>query len=498
MKNSIIKAASLLVVAAMVAMVFAGVQAAPVQPYTRFGDDAANDTTPVSSLVTAWIDGVEYGSTTSDANGYYVLETRGDETDTTNEKEGGLNADAIQYVIGGRLTTTSAGSFCAQTATYTAGAILEGPLSASATVPRLLKINNISTESTISGGPTDYIVIWNPAGATATITEYSLAVGTAASQPIIAGDIPTQLYAWNSATVAASGFVAINMAKWGGLSNTGNAIKVIHTASGFILGRGEFGTIALAPENTEMTNAADPASGIELYRTTAGTDTNSCSVDFGTHANWLPKDTIAPVVNAGSDEIENSVFSSTSAVDRTTIASATDAGGSGIATYAWTAAPAGITFGTPAALTTTITAVAGDGVSYTVTLTVTDGAGNVGADSFTLLWDTVGPVVNAGSDELRNALFSSTAGRTTIASASAVGATISTYAWTAAPAGVTFGTPAALTTTITSVAGYFTYTVTLTVTDTAGNAVVDTFTLVWDTVGPVVEAGSDEHRDALV
>ncbi len=97
-----------------------------------------------------------------------------------------------------------------------------------------------------------------------------------------------------------------------------------------------------------------------------------------------------------------------------------------------------------------------------------------------MVWDTVGPVVEAGSDETKSATFTSTSAvdRTTIASASATGATISTYAWTAAPVGITFGTPAALTTTITG-STITTYTITLTVTDSLGNVGVDTFTLTW-------------------
>jgi hypothetical protein len=297
MNNKTMKGASLIVVAAMVAMVFAGVQAAPVMPYTRFGDGSPN-LAPVSTLITAWIDGVEYGQNTSSATGTYTIETTGDELSTTTVKEGGVNTNTIYYVLGGHLTTASVGQFASQTDTYTAGAIVEGALSDSATTERYLKINNVSSQSTITGGPTDYVVIWNPAGATATITDYSLAVGTAASQAIIAGDIPTGLYAWNVATVPASGFVVINMAKWGGLSNTGNSIKLIHTATGFIVDRVEYGTIATQPENTILTDAANPASGNEIHRTTAGTDTNSCSVDFTSGANWLPKDTTAPVSSA--------------------------------------------------------------------------------------------------------------------------------------------------------------------------------------------------------
>jgi hypothetical protein len=306
MNTKIMKGATAIIGLLMLATAFAGVKAAPVMPFTRYGDGGVY-VAPASTLITAWIDGVEYGQNTSSATGTYTIETLGDEQTTADVKEGGLNGDQIRYVLGGRLTTAAAGNFADTLQdgnaniydTYTAGAIIRGALSNYGTQPRQLKINNVSSQSTLNsaaGTPNDYIVIWNPAGATADITTYSLAVGVAAAQPIIAGDIWTyKMYAWTTNPVPASGFIAINMAKWGGLSATGNAIKLIHTATGFIVDRVEYGTIATAPENTILTNAAAPASAQQIRRNTAGTDTNSCSVDFGAAvAQWLPQDLIAP------------------------------------------------------------------------------------------------------------------------------------------------------------------------------------------------------------
>ncbi|MFH0816439.1 MAG: hypothetical protein V1934_06460 [Methanobacteriota archaeon] len=504
MNTRTIKGASLIVVVAMVAMVFAGVQiqAAPAGAYTRYGDGGAN-VAPASTTISAWIDGVEYGLNTSSVTGTYTIETAGDDIFDTTMKIGGLNGETVRYVLGTeRLMTGQLSRFATQNAAFTAWGITLGALTeaAAGSQARLLKINNVSSQSTLesaAGVPNDYIVIWNPAGATIDITTYSIAVGAAAAQPIIAGDIWTyRMYAWTTNPVPVSGFIAINMAKWGGLATAGNSIKLIHTATGFIVDRVEYGNIA-DPQNTIMTNATAPGSAQQIRRTAAGADTNSCSVDFSAPvAQWLPQDLIAPTVNAGSDETRNALFSTTAG--RVTPASITDTGGSGVsAVVSWTSVPAGVVFGTPASLTTTISAPAGNGVTYTIRLTGYDNAGNSAWDEFTLLWDTVGPTVNAGSDETRNAVFSSTAGRVTPASASATGAAITTYAWTSAPAGVIFGTPAALTTTISAPAGEVTYTVRLTVTDAATNAVFDEFTLLWDTVGPTVNAGSDETKDAI-
>ncbi|MDG6221534.1 MAG: NosD domain-containing protein, partial [Candidatus Thermoplasmatota archaeon] len=123
-------------------------------------------------------------------------------------------------------------------------------------------------------------------------------------------------------------------------------------------------------------------------------------------------DVTAPVVDAGSNEIRNAQFSSTSG--RTSIANASDAM-SGIDAITWSG-PAQVQFGTPNNLTTTISATA-NGV-YLITIRVVDMAGNVAESNFTLTWDVTPPVVNAGSDEIRNTAFHTGAGRTAIASAS--------------------------------------------------------------------------------
>ena len=98
-------------------------------------------------------------------------------------------------------------------------------------------------------------------------------------------------------------------------------------------------------------------------------------------------DTVAPIVNAGSDAGD-------AGEQFTQVGSATDPAGSGIASYAWTkfSGPYTVTFGTATASTTTVSA-AGAGY-YTIRLTVTDTAGNSAYDDATFTWGAINvPIV---------------------------------------------------------------------------------------------------------
>jgi hypothetical protein len=154
------------------------------------------------------------------------------------------------------------------------------------TPPARLKINNVSDQSAKLDG--DFVVIYNPTGAAVDITTFSLAVGTAAPIAIGADDIYTGIGGWNVNPVPAAGYIAISMTDWGNLGDSANSIKISQTATGYIVDRVEYGTIATEPENTKMTNAGATAAAQEIHRTTAGTDTNSCSVDFAVGPEYLP------------------------------------------------------------------------------------------------------------------------------------------------------------------------------------------------------------------
>ena len=178
-------------------------------------------------------------------------------------------------------------------------------------------------------------------------------------------------------------------------------------------------------------------------------------------------DNTAPVVSAGPDEITNTTFTQT--------ATASDATSM---TYSWTkvSGPGTITFGSPNALETTISASA-DG-AYVIQFTASDAAGISASSTMNLTWDTSPPTVSAGADKITNAVFTQTA--------AASDATSMTYSWSKAsgPGTITFGSPNALSTTI-SASADGAYVIQFTTTDAAGNSASSTMNLTWDTTAPI-------------
>lgn len=239
-----------------------------------------------------------------------------------------------------------------------------------------------------------------------------------------------------------------------------------------------FGTAST--QNTTITASQDGAYVIRLTVTDAAG--NSAFSEFT--LNW---DTVAPTVNAGTDKTKNILYAQDAAVTDPTPSS------DGLV-YQWIqiSGPGTITFGSATSEDTSISA-SQDG-TYVVQLTVTDAAGNSASDTFSLVWDTVAPTVNAGSNVSKNALFT-TSSTVSDPSPSSGGLT---YLWTkqSGPGNITFGTSTAQDTTITADQDG-TYVIQLMVTDAAGNSTTSTFTLVWDTVVPTVNAGSNTSKKAL-
>ncbi|WP_141735200.1 PKD domain-containing protein [Oligoflexus tunisiensis] len=143
--------------------------------------------------------------------------------------------------------------------------------------------------------------------------------------------------------------------------------------------------------------------------------------------------------------------------------------------YAWSkvSGPGTVTFSTPTARDTSVTAST-DGV-YVIKLTITGSGGQTAEDTLTLTWDTVPPTVNAGGDRSANLMF--------IQTGTSVGA--STYAWNmvSGPGTMSFGSAHALVTTISATADGA-YILHLTATDAAGNSASDQMVLSWDTTAP--------------
>ncbi|MCK4756825.1 MAG: Ig-like domain-containing protein [Thermoplasmata archaeon] len=183
-------------------------------------------------------------------------------------------------------------------------------------------------------------------------------------------------------------------------------------------------------------------------------------------------DNVDPIVDAGPDAWENSVF--------TQYGTATDAG-SGVERYEWVqvSGPGTITFGNPNSMQTTVEADT-DG-TYEISFTAFDYEGNSAIDSFILVWDTIAPLVDAGPDRLANNIF------TQYGTVVEEGSGVDYYTWMriAGAGHITFGSSGQTQTTITADTDR-TYTIRLTVIDLAGNTAYDEFTLVWDTEPPIV------------
>lgn len=130
-----------------------------------------------------------------------------------------------------------------------------------------------------------------------------------------------------------------------------------------------------------------------------------------------------------------------------------------------------VTFSDSATPTITIT---GDD-TYELMLTAADTTGNIATQTYTIIYDTVAPLVNAGPDVNKNAAFTS--------AATATGADILQWSQVSGPGVVTFADATSAITGITaSVDG--TYVLRLTAKDRAGNESFDEFSLVWKTSGP--------------
>ena len=181
-------------------------------------------------------------------------------------------------------------------------------------------------------------------------------------------------------------------------------------------------------------------------------------------------DTVPPTVNAGTNKTASSTFTTNSSANDVT---------SGIASYLWStvSGPGTITFGSSTSTNTTISASV-DG-TYVIKLLVTDNVGNSASSTFSLVWDTVAPTVNAGTNKTASSTF------TTNASASDVTSGVASYQWSkvSGPGTITFSSSTASTTNVFANTDG-TYAIKLLATDNASNSASSTFSLIWDTIAP--------------
>jgi len=290
MKTQLMKGASFVTAILLFSTMFSVVLAAPPLPFERYGTADVN-----STYITSWIDGVEYGNTTTSAAGAYTIDTVGDDTVEDNVQTGGDAGNTIQYARSS-LTGTSA-YFFTQTDTWSAGGSTSGALTSEGSPTNLLKIAIFNPQPTVAVMG-DYIALYNPTGAAVDVTGtgWGIAIGTGATHPIVTADIMPKLTSGNIDPIPATSLLYLNLSTAGwatSLSTTGNSIKLYYNTH--VVDRVEYGSIGTAPENTMMSNAALPAAGSEAYRTaTYATDTNMCLVDFGTRVQTISYDPTAP------------------------------------------------------------------------------------------------------------------------------------------------------------------------------------------------------------
>ncbi|MBM3214414.1 hypothetical protein FJZ36_05820, partial [Candidatus Poribacteria bacterium] len=298
-----------------------------------------------------------------------------------------------------------------------------------------------------------------PKSITLTVTDQA---GNAASQ--------TMSFLWDTAspTVAAGSPAGFQRALF---TQTGSATDATSDVATYawsqVSGSGTvtFGTPAAA--STSVTASADGPYVIRLTATDAAGNVAFADTNF----TW---DATVPVVNAGTPaDFQRALFTQTG--------SATDAT-SDVATYAWSQVSGSgtVTFGAPAAASTSVTASA-DG-PYVIRLTATDAAGNVAFADTNFTWDATVPVVNAGTPaDFQRALFTQTGSATDATS------DVATYAWSQVSGSgtVTFGAPAAASTSVTASADG-PYVIRLTATDAAGNVAFADTNFTWDTALPTV------------
>jgi|GEM_PF-4544471 len=260
-------------------------------PFNRWGYAYDDTGVPLEGeLITAWVEGVSYGSVVTmmaPNAGLFTIDTDADHNASDNIKDGGYDGETVYYAHG---DLTTGGIFFNETDVFVSGGtnMLAANLHEVSDTPALLKINNVSSQSTYA--ITDYIVIHNPTASSVDAGDYSISVAETAPNPITTGIIPVELSDWNDIMIPPNGYLAIDMASWGGLDAAGNSVKLIETARGFVVDRVEYGAIMNEPENSVMPNALAPAAGQEIRRNTAGLDTNDCSADYTIGSQYLPLD----------------------------------------------------------------------------------------------------------------------------------------------------------------------------------------------------------------
>jgi hypothetical protein len=160
--------------------------------------------------------------------------------------------------------------------------------------------------------------------------------------------------------------------------------------------------------------------------------------------------------------------------------------GSGIATYYWSTLDE-VNILSPNLESTDINA-SSDG-NYTITLTVTDRAGNTQSADFNFIWDTTAPTISLNDVYTNQTIHIDS-------NASDDGSGIATYYWSTLDE-VNILSPNLESTDI-NASSDGNYTITLTVTDRAGNSKDSNFNFVWDTTAPILKNITIPNRYKMI
>lgn len=306
--------------------------AVPV-PHNAYGyaTDAQGVRFPASETITAWIDGVMYGSnlTFEDAGdpdpgnrtGKYDLDTAGNEVtippspETPWVKEGGDQGDEIMYVWGDMTgDDTTPGGFLTsltfeQNATWKTFMVENINLSvAPLQPPALPKINNITTMPMDQGS--QYVWIFGPPGIP--MHDFYLEKNDGKMHGGTRIDLMGEL--------SPLGYLYVDLGSRNYLNVTGDELKLVWDNPGgtgapfagrdIVVDRVEFnsswnGTHYGEPDNTIMPDAyGQPYEGYEMRRYPyPGADTNNCLVDFNMGPETGRGMKFPPVAVAGNDVI---------------------------------------------------------------------------------------------------------------------------------------------------------------------------------------------------
>ncbi|MFO7991247.1 MAG: hypothetical protein R6U61_03005, partial [Thermoplasmata archaeon] len=276
---------TLLIAAALIFSSFTAL--AFISPHERYGI-AYIDASPAGNgkQITAWIDGAQFGSNvTYNGDGSISIETMGDDESQTVCKYGGLNGDEITYWLdnsGDGMPDTIAN----ENSVFTSGAIVNEDLNfATGSQPDMgVKINELVAAPS-SGN--DYIYIDTVDG-TLTLADWRLEDHDAFSATL---DTLTTEYHQTDATM-----LAVDL---GGdiLDATADELILswnpgttgINENNWTAMDRVEYGYQTTKPDNTTLVDAPESIGADQgLKRTTNGSDTNDCDVDFslGTATAW--------------------------------------------------------------------------------------------------------------------------------------------------------------------------------------------------------------------